>query len=1312
MKIQVAPSKTLGPDERRALLKDIVAADRLRCPSGTIVPDPDHRHDPFPLTEIQKAYWMGRDPAFPLGGVGIHGYFEVDCPNLDVAGLEAAWNAVVHRHDMMRAVVSPDGSVRVIADPPRYAIALEDLSAAPPAMREERIATLRARMSHRVYDVSAWPLFEIRALRLEDSKTRLFYSEDAIHIDLASSACVMSEWLSLYRGERLPPLPVLSFRDYVLAVEAHRSAAGPFPTAAKGACELPDPPALPRSPDHDGAMIFRRRKVTIDAGLWASLKAAAAERSLTPSDVLLAAYADVLGGWSAQARFLINVTLQRRQPLHPDIGRITGDFTDFTLLDVDVGGDRTFRERAISLRDRLWRNLEELDASGPAMLRHLAEARGTPGAYLVPYVYTSALGTEGYRGIGKLGEIVYEVTQTPQVLIDQQVLECDGALVLSWDAVDGAFAPGLIETMFAALERQLRDLARSGDAWDRRGRPPIPPAERAGRERLNDTAGAFPNLRLEELFARRVAESPDAVAIIDDRGSLTYGELDRLSSRLADTLFARGFVTPNARVALALPRGRDQIVAIFAALKTGLAYLPLDMTNPTSRLRRVLAIADCTGLLVDPARPFPNLPEGVPTCPVCAVTAPPGATQPGCLSPADTAYILFTSGSTGEPKAVPVSHASVVNRMDDVVARFGVGRFDRAIALTRLHHDLSVFDVFGMLAVAGGSIVMPADAPVGPGEPEEWRTLVARHGVTVWNSVPSIMEMALGARAEAAGDLDALRLVLLSGDWIPLAMPDAIRREAPSARVISLGGPTETTVWDICHRVGKVREGWPSVPYGRPMRNAHYHVLRDDLSECPDWVEGELYLSGVGLTSGYLNAGPEDCARFVRHPVTGERLFRSGDLGRVRPGGEIEFLGRRDRQVKIGGQRIELGEVEAALRSHPSVARAIAFEVQNAADRPVLAAAYTLAQPPAPDVAKLAIPEPDQSPRGGERRSALTFSTQPLDSDDVARLLSYFRPVEFQHGRARHLYPSAGARSAIRVFAFVREGGVRGLQWGLFGLDAIGGQLIRLNRPSVLRPDAHHPRNRALASDAALTLILAATPAALEDVYGACWRDLCLLEAGYMGQLATEAAAAVGLGACPLGGMDVAGLGLPDEVRFLHALLVGSLPGAHARDRTAHDIRIHLAGRLPPHMIPAVLTSLAAMPATSTGKPDVAALREATTAGLRSTAIAATPATSGPILVRARVASVVAEVLRRANPPIDRPLQEIGATSIDIVRIHGLLVGAGFSLTVTDMFRYPSVASLASYLSGEVTGPDDIDGEARRALRRAAAARLRGRSHA
>jgi pyochelin synthetase len=401
---------------------------------------------------------------------------------------------------------------------------------------------------------------------------------------------------------------------------------------------------------------------------------------------------------------------------------------------------------------------------------------------------------------------------------------------------------------------------------------------------------------------------------------------------VADAILRDGDAAPgrDRLIGITLDKGADQVAAAYGVLLAGSAYLPAGAALPAPRRRAILADGEVTTVVTTAryAEEF-DWAQGTLPVPVDRLTDRPTPPRAVPAEPTDLAYVLFTSGSTGRPKGVMIEHRSALNTVHDITERFGVTRDDRIFGLAELSFDLSVYDVFGALGV-GAALVLPD--PDQAGEPTHWADMMRRHGVTVWNSVPAQMQM-LVDHLEAVGEIpEDLRLVMLSGDWIPVDLPDRIHALWPAAVVISMGGATEASIWSNYHRVDDVPEGAPSIPYGVPLRNQRFHVLDASLRPCPNWVPGELYIEGVGLARGYWRDPEKTAASFIRHPVSGVRLYRTGDYGRYLPGGTIEFLGRKDGQVKIRGHRVELGEIEAVLTQHPGVDRAVAVKSDDNAD--------------------------------------------------------------------------------------------------------------------------------------------------------------------------------------------------------------------------------------------------------------------------------------------------------------------------------------------------------------------------------------------
>ncbi len=325
---------------------------------------------------------------------------------------------------------------------------------------------------------------------------------------------------------------------------------------------------------------------------------------------------------------------------------------------------------------------------------------------------------------------------------------------------------------------------------------------------------------------------------------------------------------------------------------------------------------------------------------------------PASASPDDFAYVIHTSGSTGQPKGIGVQHRPAVNLIGWVNRTMEVGPEDRLLFVTSLGFDLSVYDVFGTLAAGGTIHVAPEEALR---DPERLVALLRDEPITIWDSAPAALQQLAPLFPERG---EKLRLVLLSGDWIPVRLPDQVRTAFPWAQVISLGGATEATVWSNWYPIGEVDPRWPSIPYGRPIANARYHVLDEGLSPCPVGVPGDLYIGGDVLSAGYVYQPELTAAQFLPDPFgeAGGRLYRTGDRARYFAGvadGNLEFLGRVDQQVKIRGYRIELGEIEIALLRHPGVRDAVVLAREDVPGEKRLVGYIVPSRQPAPAAPEL-----------------------------------------------------------------------------------------------------------------------------------------------------------------------------------------------------------------------------------------------------------------------------------------------------------------------------------------------------------------------
>ncbi len=884
-----------------------------------IVADPANRHAPFPLTDIQVAYWLGRSDDFDLGGIGAHLYVEYDWPGVDPVRLAAAWNRVVDRHPMLRAVVATDGTQRVLARVPRYEIPVVD----------GPVTAVRDDIADRLRDAGRWPLFDVRVVRDGDS-TRVCAAFDTLIADGLSALVLLSEWMRLYEDPALELAPVsLEFRDYVLSCapsEAEVAAALSYWRGRLG--ELPPGPQLPLRvlPAAVGRPRFTRREVRVDPALWQVIVRRARGLGVTPSVVLLACYTWVLGQWSAQRELTVTLTRFDRREVHPDVMRVVGDFSALLLVADQPARGESWLGRVRRLQEQLWRDLDHQQVSAVRVLRELARESAV-AAEPVPVVFTSMLGVDDELARSIRWPDVTR-TQTPQVWLDHQVVEVADGLVLSWDSVDELFPDGLVEDMFAAYQGLVRGL---GDLdWGQPLAPALPARQRAVRDRVNDTAAPVAGELLHAPMFEVAAADPGRVALVDGAVTVSFGDLAEHSRRIAAMLSARG-VRPGDAVAVCAARGAGLVAGLYGVLAAGAAYVPVAVDQPVQRRTAILDQAGVTAVLTDDPARFAGGAVQVPVVTIAdARRYEPAPVHRG--SGCDLAYVIFTSGSTGVPKGVEIEHRQVVNTLADLRDRYGLGAGDRVLAVAAADFDLSVFDLFGVLG-AGGSAVIVSDED--RRDPERWLALVREHGVTVWNTVPAMLDMLLTVAESGPGLPASLRCALVSGDWVGLDLPGRLAAMSSRCRLIALGGATEASIWSNCFEVESVDPGWVSIPYGRPLRNQRFRVVDELGDDRPDWVPGELLIGGAGVARGYRSRPDLTAASFFDEG--GVRWYRTGDVGRYRGDGVLEFLGRVDRQVKVRGHRVELGEVEQAIAAHPGVRRAFAVAVGERAQARLVA---------------------------------------------------------------------------------------------------------------------------------------------------------------------------------------------------------------------------------------------------------------------------------------------------------------------------------------------------------------------------------------
>lgn len=462
----------------------------------------------------------------------------------------------------------------------------------------------------------------------------------------------------------------------------------------------------------------------------------------------------------------------------------------------------------------------------------------------------------------------------------------------------------------------------------------------------NATAADYPkDACLHQLFEAQAKRQPHALAIHYKDERITYAEVEERANRLARYLQSKG-VGRETMVGISVERSPEMVVGILGILKAGGAYVPVDPHYPKDRITFMFADTHVSILLTQ-QRLLDELPQ-IDATKICldsdwpTIARESAAPVTSGVNSENLAYVIYTSGSTGQPKGISLRHTGVVNNLVDLNTSFDVGANDKVMAISALSFDMTVYEVLGTLA-AGAAIVIPEAAK--QKDPEHWAELVHRHGVTVWNSAPALLEMLVDyTETHPERHPKTLKVTILGGDWVPVTLPGRLKAMAPNVRVVVLGGATELSIHSTVYVVERIEPDWKSIPYGRPMRNQKAYILDPFLQPVPIGVPGELHLGGVGLARGYFERPQLTAEKFIPHPFEpGQRIYKTADLARWLPDGNIELLGRIDHQVKIRGHRIELGEITAALRRHSGVQDAVVIMREDTPGNKRLAA-YVVAQ--------------------------------------------------------------------------------------------------------------------------------------------------------------------------------------------------------------------------------------------------------------------------------------------------------------------------------------------------------------------------------
>ena len=879
------------------------------CKGGLVsekLPMPQDLYKPFPLNDIQKAYIIGQDASFELGMFSTQYYTEFE-GEIDIHRLERSIDKVMAHQAALRTKILNLNEQVIIRDLGKYKIDIIDISHLSEAQKDTVLMDIRDSMSIHTVSLDDAPYFQVKAVKLYDNCFRVCFNIDCLCIDGAGLGMMLYEIKKAYFDENAKFEPIeFTVRDYSI-YQKELETLPKYEEDKKYWLDRID--TLPLAPElslaSDTSDIknprFLRKEYLLSDKEYGNLKEFAIENKVTVPSVICAAYMEVLAFWSGSSDFTVNMTVFDRQYHHHDVERMIGDFTKLIYIE-STSKEKSFIDRIRKVNKNIISDLEHSSYSSMDFIRKLTAKRHTGTKAILPYVFTCAISDDVQETDTEFFKSVYSISRTPQVYIDNQVTQKGKSIFVNWDYPEGLFDDEMLENMFRQYIGILTNVSENLTVS-------VLEADKEVIEKYNESTlteaetDKIKDSSLIDIIRESFEKYPDRTALKDSNHSITYKELDLLSDEAALRLESEG-IRSGECIGIAGNRTVETVINMIAAVKCGITYVPINMDYPKDRIEYIIQKSNCVKFIDDD---FADI--DLKDC---------KKREYKKVDPESTAYIIFTSGSTGTPKGVMIKHSSAVNTVVDVNKKFSVDPYDKLICLASFGFDLSVYDVYGALS-AGAQLYICSRQ----NNPEELKADIERENITVWNSVPAVMQMLISSMRDDY-KWDSLRLVLMSGDWIPVKLPTAIRQHFPNAVPISLGGATEGSVWSIYYPIGEKLPDINSIPYGMPLSGQKMYVLNEKLQYSPIDVKGEICIGGLGVAQGYVNDPEKTEKAFIFHPQLGY-LYRTGDYGKMHREGFIEFLGRMDDQVKIHGYRVELGEIEASAEKIKDVRQAVAL---------------------------------------------------------------------------------------------------------------------------------------------------------------------------------------------------------------------------------------------------------------------------------------------------------------------------------------------------------------------------------------------------
>ena len=879
--------------------------------------------DSFKLKDMQLAYLLGRKKDIGLGGEATHAYCEMEVKDYDHERFEKAVNKLIQTHEVLRYRFSEDGTQELVKEPVEVTVPYTDIQNMSKEQKEKYLSYKRTEVFNHTFKIDTPPLVYFEVTKVSEDNTIIHFCHDGLVVDGWSHENIVKDLDYYYSNPHADIRNIdSSYRKYCEYLENMKKTDvynSSYEYWMDWADRMPDNPQLPFIKNPDDVLETHTRQVLriFSKNEYQDLVKLAKEWDVSAFSILLTIYGKSIARCSQNQHFLLNVPIALRPPIFNDIWDMVGECSNFMLFDFDNRKDESIKDLIIRNNKLVLQLLDHSMYSGLELLSQLQKKKGHK--INAPVVFTSTLDVP-YR---KSQEIVktYTKTHTSQVWIDAVLMHRQDDVIFTMDCVEEIIPQEVAEEIADIFICGIRDILRDSNNWAVKTELSLPD------KLLNTIETCIGNDEINskntvgDLLRNSFHSNGGRIHIITENGSYSYEDTFKLINHINADALANG-IQARDTIGIYTAKGIEGILAELACALANIVFLPFDTLLPKKQLINSIKNNNVKAIYTDQSHydEIKEIYDGVIVLIPSSLDNVQGTNGEiyNAADGKDIIYTINTSGTTGLPKSIRIKNDGFAECLLYTNEKFNVTSEDRAIAITSFCHDMSLYDVFGM-TIAGGGIVVPTDSKAK--DPKHWKELMEKNSITIWNSVPAFMDMYVSYGLSDTCGLDSVRYIFLGGDWVKTELVKEIKKYFDNAKVVSVGGPSETTLWNIFHVVTEEDIRKDVIPYGIPFPTASYYILNENYEICPVQVPGTMYVSGICVAECYAGNPEETEKKFLS--LNGKRIYNTGDRGMYNADGEIIFLGRTDSQVKINGKRIELSAIENEIASIAGIQKCV-----------------------------------------------------------------------------------------------------------------------------------------------------------------------------------------------------------------------------------------------------------------------------------------------------------------------------------------------------------------------------------------------------